>query len=149
MCKHSRGLFFTSALLLSFSGLANADIPGLTSFSGGFLATSGSDQLYGWIFSANTLITVTSLGVYDVGGAAGLENSHDVGIYNQTTQTLLGSTTVPAGTSGTLIDRFLYESVSPFSLAQGSNYVIVMTMPSGTSDAQWIETSLPHFCAGK
>src|ERR1035441_8280830 len=55
--------------------------------------------------------------------------------YRQSDQVLLGSATVPSGTVGTLIDTFRLESVSPFSLAPDT-YVIVMTMPAGTSDLQ-------------
>ena len=52
-------------LLVAFSGVANAATVALTNPSGS-LATSGSDQLYGWIFNVAAPITVTSLGVYDV-----------------------------------------------------------------------------------
>jgi hypothetical protein len=133
-----RSLLLTSALLLSASPLVLADTPALTSFSGGDPATSSSDQLYGWIFTANTNLTVTSLGVYDYDGASGLSVSHDVGIYDQTTQTLLGSATVPAGTGGTLLDGWEYESVTSFTLDAGDNYVIVMTMPEQNSDFQYV-----------
>jgi hypothetical protein len=140
MQKLLRMAFFVSTLLLSFSSLAKADTVALTSVTGGNLATSGSDQLYGWIFTVNAPLTVTSLGVFDLGGD-GLAISHDVGIFNETTEALLGSTTVPAGTGGTLIDGFRFESVSPFSLIQGDSYVIVMTMPNGNTDFQNIEVT--------
>jgi hypothetical protein len=133
MHKILRAVVVTSALLLSLSSLASAGTLALTSVEGTHF-TSGGDQLYGWIFSVNTPITVTSLGVYDE-NSDGLSISHDVGIYRQSDQLLLGSTTVPSGTAGTLLDTFRFESVSPFSLATGT-YVIVMTMPQGTSDLQ-------------
>ncbi len=140
MQKLLRMAFIASTLVLSFSSLAKADTVALTSVTGGLLATSGSDQLYGWVFTVNAPITVTSLGVFDNGGD-GLAISHDVGIFNETTEALVGSTTVPAGTGGTLIDGFRYESVSPFSLIQGDSYVIVMTMPQGNTDYQTIEAT--------
>ena len=121
------------AFLLSLSSLASAGTLALTSVEGTHF-TSGGDQLYGWIFSVNTPITVTSLGVYDE-NSDGLSISHDVGIYRQSDQLLLGSTTVPSGTAGTLLDTFRFESVSPFALATGT-YVIVMTMPQFNSDLQ-------------
>jgi hypothetical protein len=133
--SHVRALLFVLALLLSFATLANADTSALTSFSGGIDYTSGGDQLYGWIFTVNTPITVTALGVYDYTGN-GLSISHDVGIFDQSSQSLLGSMTVPAGTAGTLINGFRYESVTPFALTQGDNYVIVMTMPAFNADHQ-------------
>jgi hypothetical protein len=134
---HVRALLLVSALLLSFSTLASADISALNSFAGGINASSGSDQLYGWVFTVNAPITVTALGVYDFTGN-GLTVSHDVGIFKQSDQSLVGSTTVPAGTVGTLIDNFRYESVNPFSLTQGDNYVIAMTMPVRNGDLQSI-----------
>jgi hypothetical protein len=140
MQKLLRTPFLALTLLFAFSSLVKADTIALTSVTGGVLATSGSDQLYGWIFTANAPITVTSLGVFDNGGD-GLSISHNVGIFNETTETLLGSTAVPAGTGGTLLDGFRYESVSPFSLTQGGTYVIVMTMPQGNQDLQTIEAT--------
>lgn len=140
MQKLLRMAFLVSTLVLSFSSLAKADTVALTSVTGGLLATSASDQLYGWIFTANAPLTVTSLGVFD-DGSDGLAISHSVGIFNETTETLLGSTTVPAGTGGTLIDGFRYESVSPFSLTEGDSYVIVMTMPDENADLQTIEAA--------
>ncbi|HEY6769178.1 MAG TPA: PEP-CTERM sorting domain-containing protein [Candidatus Sulfotelmatobacter sp.] len=138
MQKLLRMTFLVSTLFLSISSLAKADTVALTSVTGGLLATSGTDQLYGWIFTANSPITVTSLGVFD-NGSDGLSVSHDVGIFDDTTRALLGSTTVPAGTGGTLIDGFRYESVSSFSLTQGDSYVIVMTMPEQNVDYQTIQ----------
>jgi len=140
MSKLLRALLFISTVLLSFSTLANADISALTSFSGGVNATAGSDQLYGWVFTVNAPITVTALGVYDYTGT-GLSISHDVGIFDQSDQSLLGSTTVPAGTAGTLIDGFRYESITPFSLTQGDTYVIAMTMPENNADLQSISNT--------
>src|ERR1035438_5663848 len=59
-----RAVVVTSAFLLSLSSLASAGTLALTSVEGSHY-TSGGDQLYGWIFSINTPITVTSLGVSD------------------------------------------------------------------------------------
>lgn len=126
----------TAAFLSLFSSLATADAPAL-SFVAGTPVTSGSNQVYGWIFSVDTPISVTSLGVYDQ-GADGLAISHDVGIFRQSSQALLGSATVPAGTVGTLIDSFRFESVTPFSLTPDT-YLIAMTMPAGNADAQLID----------
>src|ERR1035438_4548702 len=100
MHKILRAVVVTSAFLLSLSSLAGAATLALTSVEGTHF-TAGGDQLYGWIFSVNTPITVTSLGVYDQ-NSDGLSISHDVGIYRQSDQVLLGSATVPSGTVGTL-----------------------------------------------
>jgi hypothetical protein len=141
MNKLIRPLLLSSVALLSLVPFANADTAGLTSFSGGNEATSGTDQLYGWVFTANNAITVDSLGVYDFNGASGLSISHDVGIYDESTQALLGSTTIPAGVGPTLLNGFEYESVTPFSLTLGDSYVIVMTMPAFNSDYQYIQVA--------
>jgi hypothetical protein len=135
-----RAVIITSVFLLLFSVSASADTVALSDIVGGTLYTSASDQLYGWVFSVGTPITVTSLGVYDSAGDDGLSIPHDVGIYLQSDESLLESVTVPSGTSGTLIDGFRYESVSPFALA-ADTYVIVMTMPAFNADTQWAEVS--------
>jgi hypothetical protein len=142
MPRRSHSTFLASALLLTFSGFAFADMPGLTSFSGGNLGVSGSDQLYGWVFTVNSPITVSSLGVFDLNGV-GLQVSHDVGIFEDSNKSLLGSTAVAAGPCK-LIDSFCYQSVSPFSLAAGDAYTIVMTMPRGNTDYASINDLVVH-----
>jgi hypothetical protein len=132
-----RKIGFAVALVASLaSGRAIADTIALTDFSGGFLANSGSDQLYGWFFDLSAPIDVTALGVGDSGGEA-LAVSHDVGIFAVSDQTLLLSAAVPAGSGGTLLDGFRYASVSPSILPAG-DYVIVMTMPALNADLQSI-----------
>jgi len=136
-----RNVAVMSTILLSSSLMAKADTAGLTSFSGGNPSTAGADQLYGWIFTANASINVTGLGVYDFEGTGNLSVSHDVGIFNATTEALVGSATVPAKAGATVINGFEYVSVSPFSLVQGQSYVIAMTMPQNNSDFQYIGVS--------
>jgi hypothetical protein len=117
-----------------------ADIIGLQSFSGGFGATSGSDQLYGWRFDALSAINVTSLGVGDATGGP-LSVSHDVGIFRVSDQSLLTSATVPAGSGGFLDSGFMYVSLSSSVLLTPDSYVIVMTMPSGNADTQSLDNT--------
>jgi hypothetical protein len=133
MRKFLMSTVITSAFLLSFSNLASASTVALTDPEGSHFS-AGSDQLYAWIFSVNTPITVTSLGVYDE-NKLGLADSHAVGIFRQSNQSLLGSVTVPSGECGTLLDHFCFQSVSPFGLTPDT-YVIAMTMPFSTSDLQ-------------
>ncbi len=120
-----------SAFLLASAILASAGTLGLTS-PVGTLLTAGDPQLWGWIFSVDSPITVNALGVYDI-GSDGLQLSHDVGIFRQSDHSLLASATVPAGTLGTLDGGFRFVTVSPFLLPLG-NYVIVMTMQTQTTD---------------
>ncbi len=117
---------------------AYAATPALQGWTGGFVATSGGDQLYGWNFDVLDPITVTSLGVYD-NGSDGLAIPHDVGIFRVSDTALMGSTTVPDGLGGTLDGGFRYTAVAPFALAPGA-YVIAMTMPEFNGDTQYIET---------
>ena len=73
--------------------------------------------------------------------ASGLSISHDVGIFDLSSQTLLTAATVPAGTSGFLDSGFIYVSLaSPYSLAAG-DYVIAMTMLKSNPDLQYIEVT--------
>jgi hypothetical protein len=126
-------------LLLGGVGQARADIA-LQSFSGGFDATSGSDQLYGWRFNVLTAVDVTALGVGDTNGD-GLAISHDVGIYRVSNQSLVTSATVPAGTVASLDNGFRYVSLGSPALLSPDSYVIVMTMPQSNSDTQSIANS--------
>jgi hypothetical protein len=117
-----------------------ADTIALTSFTGGSMATSGSDQLYGWQFTLSSSVDVTALGVFDLNGN-GLSISHDVGIFRLSDEALLTSATVPAGTAGFLDSGFRYTSLgSPFVLSAGE-YVIAMTMPQGNNDFQFIQVT--------
>ena len=90
-------LLFAALFFVSISLKRTAADTALQSFSGGFLATSGSDQLYGWEFNVLSSVNVTALGVGDNNNPTGLSISHDVGIYRVSDQTLLTLTTVPAG----------------------------------------------------
>ena len=133
------GLLLFAALFLVSASLkrATADTA-LQSFSGGFLATSASDQLYGWEFNVLSSVNVTALGVGDNHTTPGLSVSHDVGIYRVSDQALLTSTTVPAGTAGILDAGFRYMTLGSSLLLTPDDYVIVMTMPMLNGDTQSI-----------
>jgi hypothetical protein len=120
------------AFHLSFTNVAKADAIALTDYTvGGILAAT--DALVGWIFEVNTPINVTSLGFRDQNGEPiPLEIPHDVGIFRQSSQALLGSATVPVGTAAPLIDGFRYQSVVPFLLIPDA-YVIVATITTGNN----------------
>jgi hypothetical protein len=67
---------------------------------------------------------VNMLGYYDSGGD-GLANSHVVTLWDNNTQTIIASATVPAGTSAPLIDGYRWVSLaSTVQLNYGSYYVI-------------------------
>jgi len=94
----------------------------------------------GWQFQVNSTITFTALGYYDYTAASpqpsllcctpdsrtsgGLLDNHIVGIFNDSSQQLLTSTTVPAGTVGTLIGSFTYVSIPSYVLGPGTYSVV-------------------------
>lgn len=114
--------------------------PALTGWTGGSLATSGSDQLYGWIFDVNTAVNVTALGAFD-DDLDGNAVAHDVGIFRASDQSLVASTTIGSGSPGFLDGAFRYVPVSSFALQVG-RYVIAMTMPGANADTQVIVADL-------
>jgi len=126
--KGLRGVWGCScllALLLAASGTtANADTLGLQSFTGGAQTGNPSTDLpmtVGWSFTANSSITVTGLGFFDV-GSNGLANSIQVGLFDSN-GVLLASTTLPAGGCA-LISGFCFASIAPLNLTAGNTYVL-------------------------
>jgi acyl-CoA thioesterase I len=95
----------------------------------GFDAGSGTPDAdgnsLGWMFTPNTNITVTDLGFLNglvTGGSAGTQ--HAVGIYDTTSKTLLGTTTVANGASGDT-SLFKYSKLNtPITLLAGTQYTI-------------------------
>jgi hypothetical protein len=67
-------------------------------------------------------LVVSALGFFDYLGD-GLEESHEVGIFNATGN-LLVSAVVPAGDTARLDDDFRYADISPFTLSAGETYTI-------------------------
>jgi hypothetical protein len=119
------------------SAASAAPISAFQSATGGFFATSGSDQLYGWEFSVGSSIQVVRLGVGDQ-NSDGLAIAHDVGIFRVSDGQLLASATVPAGTSGILDNGFRYVDLGTSLLLTPGEYAIAMTMPQGNADLQLI-----------
>ena len=124
----------TIVLGLATAVAVQAGTIALTGFTDTALATSDSDQLYGWFFDATSGITLTDFGVFDVDND-GLAVSHEVGIFRVSDHALLGSATIPAGTGATLLNSFRYVPVTPLALPTGA-YAIMMTMPANNTDAQ-------------
>jgi hypothetical protein len=114
------------ALLLAASATtATADTLGLQSFTGGTVTESPSTDLprtAGWSFTANSSITVTGLGFFDV-GSNGLEQPLQVGLWNSNGSVLLAFTTLPAGQCA-LISGFCFQPIAPVNLTAGNTYVL-------------------------
>jgi hypothetical protein len=100
--------------------------PAIAGFDGGSLggdpAFSGS---LGYGFSLSQPQTITALGFYDA-SEDGLLSSHGIGLYEATSQTLLASATVPAGSDSWLQNGFRWVSIPTLALSSGS-YVIAAT----------------------
>lgn len=88
---------------------------------------NGAGYAIGYEFQANANITVTQLGYFV---ASTLTESHEVGLYDATTMTLLASTTVANGDM--MAANFAYSAISEVTLTAGNDYVIVGT--SGFTD---------------
>jgi hypothetical protein len=95
------------------------------------LHSGNSSTTFGWAFTANEDVTVTSLGYFDA-GQDGLHEAHDVGIFDSLGN-LLTFTTVGAGTSADLDGKFRYTDITPFALTQ--SYTIGATIGDAATDA--------------
>lgn len=127
------------ALALSLS-LAAGAAPAIISVTGGSIATSGSDQLYGWKFRVANPVSVSALGAYDY-ARDGMEVAHDIGIFRVSDQSLVASVTLASGVSGFLDGDYRYQSLGSTVGLAADDYEIVMTMPSGNGDYQLISAT--------
>ncbi len=84
---------------------------------------SQSPAMIGFDFTVTGSVVVTALGVYEQ-NLDGFAESHQVGLWDATTDTLLASTTLAAGKSGTLIGPFRYDPVASTTLRPGDTYVL-------------------------
>jgi len=96
----------------------------------------------GFTFTANVNFNVTSLGYYNYLGT-GFLTPHEVGIFagdgGVAAGPLLASTTLAAGTSGTLgPNDFRYQTISPLSLVAGDTYTIAGLSPNTSGNDPWI-----------
>lgn len=85
----------------------------------------------GWQFTTSQSITITGLGAFD-DSQDGLAESHDVGVWDSV-GTLLGSTSVAAGTVDPLVNQFRYSSVS-FTLAPGTYNIGALWLDGGDNN---------------
>ena len=80
-------------------------------------------NVIGWQINVGALpLLVTALGTWDNPATTGLQSSMLVGVWETSTQKLLSSVTVPAGTDGTLIGQYRYTDLSlPLTLAPNTS----------------------------
>jgi hypothetical protein len=109
---------------------------GFSSQSGYFL--DSNTRMLGWQFSVPTAASVAALGWFDL-AQDGLNRSHEVGIWDATTQTLLASAVVPSGTAGVLLDQFRWiDLATALTLQPGVDYRIAgLDIGSGGDGHVW------------
>jgi hypothetical protein len=122
-------MFFAALLLLpaASAGTLALDI------NGGTVGTNNNWSL-GWQFTVNSPITVDGLAFYD----NTVDESHLVGIYNNSTQALLVSTTVTTAHCGIGVDPWCIDSVTPYVLGVGTYDIMAVT---GDDNYAWRPTN--------
>jgi hypothetical protein len=78
--------------------------------------------MVGWQFDVLSSLTLDGLGWFDA-GQNGMAMAHPIGIWAPD-GTLLGSVTVPSGTSAALDGQFRMVPVAPFQLSPGAGYIV-------------------------
>jgi hypothetical protein len=94
------------------------DYSSVNFFDNSYLIT----QSAGFVFTPTSDLVVSALGFFDYLGD-GLEENHEIGIFNATGN-LLVYTVVPAGNAVRLDDDFRYVDISPLTLEAGETYTI-------------------------
>lgn len=79
-------------------------------------------QTLGWSFRPTVDITVTAVGLLDIGDD-GLVDPHEIGIWRGNGTNLVQAL-LPEGTGTTRIENFRYVDIEPLLLSSGQDYVI-------------------------
>jgi hypothetical protein len=125
-----KALFVAAAISMLAAGTAQASTA-IVSFTGGTAFPSfGGDDTVGFVFTANSALSVTALGWFGTGGA--VNGSHEIGIWNAG-GTLLGSAVLSAGAVDASNVRYI--GVTPISLASGQQYFIGGRDTGGDGDS--------------
>ena len=124
------GLFALATLLISNPHEASASA---YEFDTAAISTDDSSTYtLGIRFTTNSDLLITQFGYFDNLGD-GLNQAHDVGIFNSA-GSLLASATVPQGVGGVLIGHYRYVSLTtPFALTANTLYVLA-GVTSGLAD---------------
>lgn len=104
------------SLLATFQTAARADVA--LEFSN-FSLRIDQETTFGWSFTLSQPLSVTDLGYFDFNGD-GLSNEHALAIWTSAGGAPLVSATVPAGTSGALLNGVRYVPVAPTLLSPGT-----------------------------
>jgi hypothetical protein len=94
------------------------------------------DYVVGWRFETTETLRITDLGWFDL-SAAGLDHSHNLGVYDASSDTLVLTATISATEAGAtpLVDGFRYVGIEPFELPPG-DWLLGGTTYS-VSDPDW------------
>ena len=118
---------------------ALAQTPVVTGFTGGggpFSSFYGtllpSGDTVGYRFTADSNITITDLGIVDDFDGS-LDSPHQVGLWCNSDQMLLASTTVSSG--DTLFNGFWYAPVAPVALVENEDYTLGAVYASDDNDS--------------
>jgi hypothetical protein len=114
--------------------ISNAGSPGFVLPHSASIVTN----LVGWqIMVGPSPLEITALGTWDFNGD-GLESPKIIGVWETSSQTLLGSVVVAAGASeGTLIDQFRFTDLSvPITLSPNTSYTFGERLVGPGSETQ-------------
>lgn len=125
-------LFAASLITIFLTGIEARGQALYTSLGSGFDRDSYTGTV-GVTFQATGTMVISELGFID-NNLDGNIIAHQVGLWNSM-GTLLGSVTIPSGTSAPLIGEFRYESLAtPITLASGSTYILGAYVQNGDGD---------------
>ena len=117
---------------MSVAVVAHAGTPALDFDQNNGLTLGNGPFTLGWEFTTSAKLKLDGLGVFD-DSLDGLNESHDVGLWDNFGN-LLASTTVGSGTSGTLIDNFRYNSISPLTIGAGTYFIGALWLDGGDNN---------------
>jgi hypothetical protein len=121
--RHLVALAISGAAI--FNTTAARGVPLAVDFSGATAFANGTLNNLGWSFSVTSSITIDGLGIFDQ-GAPGLNNQHQVGIWDSANNLLAQTTvfnTATAVASASSLGRWLFEDIAALTLAPG-DYII-------------------------
>lgn len=124
--KISGVLVFSSLLSVGIATSADAVIVGISDFTGG--TELDNSLTYGYRFRATEDLTISSLGVYDIGGDGLNATTVDVGLWDDS-GILLGEVDVLGGTAAPIEDGFRYQPLATsIDLTSGNFYRVAADM---------------------
>lgn len=117
----------TSLTLTSVASSSAYALPIVSSFTGGNTFTGyyngSTGDVVGFRFTPTSTGLITHLGILNDPVDSVLNYSHQVGLWETSTQTLLGSVTVDA--TGTNINNFIYKKLSnSIAVTSGTSYTL-------------------------